>query len=325
MPIAIEELLDIRRLRRKVSLWRLSTFAVLAVAVISLLADAGVFSWLNPKNQNHIARVSISGFISDDRDFLKMLHKLGKNPKVKAVILSISSPGGTTVGGEAVYEAVRKISKKKPVVTSVGTLAASAGYMVAAGSDYIVARRSSMVGSIGVILQYPDTSALLEKLGVKVNAIKSTPLKAEPSPFHPTTPEAREMMNKVIQDSYRWFVNLVSERRKLDATKMKTLADGSVFTGSQGLANGLVDAIGDEETAKQWLVDKKSIKANLKVITWTPEKQSVGLFSRSGTLIWMAELLGFSTQNPETRPLGEYIGKQLFLDGLQSVWLTGRH
>src|SRR5690606_398257 len=137
----------------------------------------------------HIAMVKVEGTITEDEDLLDRLERIRKSPSVKALILNIDSPGGTTVGGEATFDAVRKVAAVKPVVAQVGTLAASAGYMIASAADHIVARQTSIVGSIGVLIQYPDITGLMDKLGVKLEEVKSAPLKAEPSPFNPTTEE----------------------------------------------------------------------------------------------------------------------------------------
>src|SRR5690606_20318191 len=172
---------------------------------------------------------------------------------VKGVILILDSPGGTTVGGESIYEAVRKIAKKKPVATQVGTLAASAGYMIASASDHIVARQTSIVGSIGVLFQYPDLSKLLDTIGVKVETIKSSPLKAEPNYFSPASDEAKAMIRNMIMDSYDWFVGIVQERRSFTREEALALANGAVFTGRQALEKKLVDGLGGEDEAVAWL------------------------------------------------------------------------
>ena len=143
MALDIDAVLDRRQLRRKLSFWRIVALIVLSLAIMAGLSATGALDRLT-KPGAHIARVSISGTILEDRDLLKMLDKIKEDKDVKGVLLSIDSPGGTTAGGEAIYEAIRDISGEKPVVTSVKTLAASAGYMIASGSDHIVARRSSM-------------------------------------------------------------------------------------------------------------------------------------------------------------------------------------
>lgn len=322
MALTADDIIDRRRLRRRVLTWRILALVALAALIVALAAAGGAFTSFSSKGSDHIARVRISGFISDDDKLLELLDELGKKNRVKAVILDISSPGGSTVGGEAIYEAVRELAGKKPVVASVGTLAASAAYMIACGTDQIVSRRSSIVGSIGVLFQYGDVSTLFDKIGVKVDAIKSAPLKAEPSPFHPASEEAKQMIGRLIDDSYRWFVDLVAERRGMDRTRALALADGSIFTGAQGLANGLVDRIGGEETARKWLVDEKGVDDALKIVDWKPKRDDDGLLPGSVSLAGLQRLLSGQSGPLTLRQVREFLGDGLFLDGLQSVMQT---
>jgi len=318
MAGSVDELIDRRRLRRKVTWWRVAALVALAAFVFALVGATGLGERLSRKGRDHIARVKIEGVISNDRDMIELLADLAKRPRVKAVILDISSPGGTTVGGEAYYEEVRRLAAKKPVVTSVGTLAASAGYMIASASDRIVARRSSIVGSIGVLFQYGDVSVLMDRIGVEVDAVKSSPLKAEPSPFKPASEEAKAMIGRIVDDSYEWFVGLVAERRQLDPARARALADGSIFTGAQGLANGLVDEIGDEETARKWLVAERGISDNLKIVEWKPDRGG-SAFSNPASLAPLLRLLGFEPPASSAGKLLENLEKRLFLDGLVSL------
>ncbi len=319
MPLTADEMIEKRRTRKRLGFWRLAAFVALAVMLVALAAWGGAFKQLGEKASSHIARVKIEGIVTDDRELLALLEELGKKDAVKAVILDINSPGGSTVGGEAVYEAVRALASKKPVVASVGTLAASAGYMIACASDQIVARRSSIVGSIGVLFQYGDVSSLFDKVGVKVDAVKSSPLKAEPSPFHPATEEAKQMIGRVVTDSYGWFVDLVTERRKFDRAKTLSLADGSIFTGSQGLANGLVDRIGGEEAAKAWLVEAKAISTDLKIVEWKPKRESDNPFIGASASISLRQMLESPIDRVSIDELRKVLSRGLFLDGLQSV------
>jgi protease-4 len=205
---------------------------------------------------------------------------------------------------------------------SVGTLAASAGYMIASASDHIVARRSSIVGSIGVIFQYADASQLLEKIGVSMKEIKSSPMKAEPSPFHPASEETKQMINNVVRDSYDWFVDLVAERRNMSKSEALDLADGSIFSGSQGLAKRLVDALGDETTAKDWLVKERGIDKDLKIITWQPERSENWTISNPVGLVWFFKQFGLDITPYAANELSKRIPTPLFLDGLVSMWLN---
>ena len=215
-----------------------------AALVIAALAIVAISVWLAGDEfggtaVDHIAKVRIEGTITEDDELIERLEKIRKSAAVKGVILSIDSPGGTTAGGEQIFDEVRRLATEKPVVAQVGTLAASAGYMIASATDHIVARKSSIVGSIGVLVQFPDVTGLMDKLGIKLEEVKSSPLKAEPSPFNPTTDEERAMVAQLILDSYDWFVGIVDERRPLSRAEVTALADGSIFTGRQALTNKL--------------------------------------------------------------------------------------
>lgn len=322
--LSAEAIIDRRKMKRRITFWRIAALFLLVMAIIAALSAAGLFDGYGEKDADHIARVSISGVITNDKPLLDLLDDLKDEDQVKAVILDISSPGGSTVGGEAIYEAVLELAKEKPVATSVGTLAASAGYMIAAASDHIVARRSSIVGSIGVIFQYGQVSELLDKIGVQVNEIKSAPLKAEPSPFHESTPEAKAMIDRLVQDTYQWFVGIVAERRNFTELKAKRLADGSIFTGAQGMQNGLIDAIGNEETAKDWLIESKELSEDLKILEWKPKRRTDSLFSNPAGigntgLNWIANQLGLNPAGQSIEAIKQVLPQRLFLDGLISM------
>ncbi|AZO13130.1 MULTISPECIES: signal peptide peptidase SppA [unclassified Mesorhizobium] len=316
MAMRADDLIDRRRLRRKLTFWRVAAFVVLAAALIAFSA------WVYDDEfagqaVNHIARVKIEGTITEDDELIKRLEAIRQSSTVKGVILSIDSPGGTTVGGESIYEEVRKLAGEKPVVAEVGTLAASAGYMIASAADHIVARKTSIVGSIGVLIQYPDVSGLMDKLGIKLEEVKSSPLKASPSPFKPTNDEERAMVRKLILDSYDWFVGIVAERRKMTREQALALADGSIFTGRQALANHLVDAVGGETEAVNWLASK-GVDAKLKVIEWKDkDRRGSFLFSESMAKT-MARALGLPDAGGDL--IHELGADRMFLDGLVSVW-----
>ncbi|MBZ9817024.1 signal peptide peptidase SppA [Mesorhizobium sp. CA7] len=316
MAMRADDLIDRRRLRRKLTFWRVVAFLVLAAAIIAFS------SWVYDDNFTgravpHIAKVKIEGTITEDEELLKRLESIRKSPEVKGVILSIDSPGGTTVGGESTFDAVRKLAGDKPVVAEVGTLAASAGYMIASAADHIVARKTSIVGSIGVLIQYPDVSGLMDKLGIKLEEVKSSPLKASPSPFKPTNDDERAMVRKLILDSYDWFVGIVADRRKMSHEQALALADGSIFTGRQALANHLVDAVGGEQEAIDWLATK-GVDSKLKVVEWKDKDRRGGfLFSQSMAKV-AAKALGLPDAGGDI--IHELGADRLFLDGLVSVW-----
>jgi protease IV len=311
-----DDVLDRRRLRRKLGFWRI--MALIAV----LAAGTGLYlAWFGPNAQrlaaDHVAKVRIEGTITEDEDLLERLADIEMSETAKALIIQVDSPGGTTVGGEAIYEAVRKVAAKKPVAAQIGTLGASAGYMIAIAADHVVARQSSIVGSIGVIFQYPDVSQLLGNVGVKVESIKSSPLKAEPNYFTPSSEESKAMIRKMILDSYDWFVGIVDERRPFDRTQTLALADGSVFTGRQAVKNKLIDELGGEEQSLAWL-KSKGIDEKLEVVEWerTPERTAGLLPGLSASIV--ENVLGLPTG--AASELREGIEKHMFLDGLLSLW-----
>ena len=179
--------------------------------------------------------------------------------------MHINSPGGTVAGSEQLYDALMQLKAKKPMVVVVDGLAASGGYIAAMAADHIVAQQSALVGSIGVIFQYPNVTELLKTIGVKVEEIKSSPLKAAPSGFEPTSPEARAAVESIVMDSYAWFRGLVRDRRQLDGALLERVSDGRVFTGRQAIELKLIDALGDEQTAIDWLAKEKNIDAKTPV------------------------------------------------------------
>lgn len=319
MTTDIDHILDRRNLRKKVSFWRIAALIAFAATVLALLSSLGVFSSSGIKSA-HIARVEIAGTITEDRKMLKLLKQVKEDKNVKGVVLVVDSPGGTTVGGEAIFEAVRNLAEEKPTVTSVGTLAASAGYMIASASDHIVARHSSIIGSIGVIIQYPQASELMGKIGVAMEEVKSSPLKASPSPFQETPPEATAMLQTLIDDSYNWFVDLVTERRPLNRQEVLKVADGSVYSGRRAKDLKLVDALGGEDVAKKWLVAEKGLSEDLKMREWKvkPDNSLLPFSARAMHWLMGENAKGLGQIDPDSLPA--VIPKRLFLDGLLSIW-----
>lgn len=313
--IEAETVIERRRLRRRLTLWRLVA-VVLGVFFVALLISgdqrlAGSGGFLP-----HIARVSVSGIITDDQKVLDLLERVGKSSQVKAVILDINSPGGTTTGGEAMYNAIRRLAEKKPVVAVCGTLATSAAYIVALATDHIFVYGNTITGSVGVIFQWADVSELMRTLGVKVEEIKSGPLKAVPNPFEPADEKARALGEEMVQEAKVWFVDLVAERRKIEPDSVPGLTDGRVYSGRQALALKLVDEIGDEKAAKTWLQKERNVAPGLSVVDWKPRAES------SGILRWLFGSIasGFGVTTDNFASLFGQVSEGLRLDGLVSLW-----
>ncbi|RJF94381.1 signal peptide peptidase SppA [Oleomonas cavernae] len=287
-------LLDRRLLRRRLTRWRL--LALAALAVVGALVFPGVF---DGTSRPHIARLPVEGLIVANEEQVALIDALAKDDDVKAVILSIDSPGGTTVGGEAIYDALRRLADKKPVVASIGTLGTSAAYLIALGTDRIFAYETSLTGSIGVLIQSPEFSKLMAEVGISVNEIKSAPLKASPSPFEAISPDARAALQGVIDDSFAWFKDIVAERRKLSPAELAAVTDGRIFTGRQALAAKLVDELGAERQIRAWLESEKGLEPDLPILKADPEGE-----------VDVSDILSGKA----------FVPKWLTLDGLTAVW-----
>ena len=312
-----ETVLDRRRLRRSVSLWRAAGIAGLALAIGVYAIGGDKLAKLSGEKQ--IARVAIEGTITENRDQLKMLKDIADAEHVAGVLLYVNSPGGTTTGGEAIYEALREIVKKKPVVAQFGTVAASAGYIVGLATDHIVARGNTITGSVGVIVQWPEFVDLMDKIGVKVNEVKSGPLKASPSPFERLDEGGRKVAEGMVNDGFKWFTALVETRRGIKATDVPGLLDGRIFSGREALEAKLVDQIGGEDEAVAWLKDIKNVDKAAKIVDWKPQASGGygfgGLASHMVGMVFGSGASDFANLLMRDRSLST-----LSLDGLVSVW-----
>lgn len=308
MSFDADAITDRRRLKRRLFFWR---FAAVVAVVLAILAAIGTTRF----HHAQIARVEITGIITDDRAMQDLLKQLADDHAVKAVILSIDSPGGTTTGAEALYTKVRQLAAKKPVVATLGTVAASGGYIAALSADHIVARGNTLTGSIGVLFEWPQFAGLMDKLGIEVQSVKSAPLKAEPEPYHKPSPEALAATRDLVVSSYDWFLGLVQERRKLDAATAKKLGDGRVYTGWQAVQNKLVDEIGGEDEAVKWLTSVRKIPTGLPVEDWAPEQEDATYGSFTGQAAGQVLAAAIETLAGKTLQT-----KRLTLDGLTSVW-----
>jgi protease-4 len=293
------------RLRRSRRLWRV---LFILAAIVAVLALAARFAMPQNGPGERIARVTINGVIATDPTRLKILDDLAKDDAVKAVIVAINSPGGTTAGGEELYEALGKLRAKKPVAAVISELGASAAYMTAIASDRIFARRLSIVGSIGVLFQHIDAGKLLDTIGIDFDKVATGPLKAEPDLDEPMVGEVRASLQGLVDDSFQWFVDVVAERRGIPRPETLALSDGRILTGRQALTDKLIDAIGGESEAIAWLTSDKGVKTDLPVIdyfpvpdnSWFPPGKWLGQAARSS--------LGLPAEGP------------IALDGLVSLW-----
>ncbi len=301
MALEADAIVARRRLRRQLGFWRI--VAILAVAVAIVVAVGRLASL---PGQDYVAELTVEGIILEDRARDAALMVVAEDDDARALIVHVNSPGGSVVGGEDLYNSLRAVASQKPVVAVMGTLATSAAYMTAIASDQIFAREGTVTGSIGVLFQTTEITELLGTLGIKAETIKSSPLKAQPSPFEPLSDEGRAATKALVDDMYDFFVGLVAERRGLGGPETLRVADGRVFTGRQALQAGLIDAIGGEAAAREWLADNHNVDLSLP--------------SRSADLEESDLLLNLVTGLAEKT----LISKALTLDGLISLWHPDR-
>jgi len=247
-------------LKDKVHKWK--NIALLLAILSLLLVGKSIFgsklSGDGFEGGDYIASIKINGVIMEDDHRSKVLKEIAEENSVKAVIVNIDSPGGGIVGSEILFNDLREIAIKKPIVVVMGSVAASGGYMAAVASDYIIAHNGTLTGSIGVLMESPEVTELANKIGVKFNTYKSSPLKGSPSPFEKPNPAVDLVIKESIADSFEFFSGLVQERRgdKIKKTG-RTVFDGRVFTGRQALEVGLIDEIGGTKEALTYLQNNK--------------------------------------------------------------------
>ncbi len=289
---------DRRRAKRRLFFWR-------AAAVILLLVVIGMFVGMSSDEiaEDHVARLNVNNVIVEDEWRQKAIEEITKDDTAKALIVYINSPGGSTYGSERLYKSLRRVAEKKPVISVIGTVGASGGYLTALAGEQIFAGESSITGSIGVIIQLTEFSELMDTLGIKGDAITSGKLKGEPSPFKPLSEAGRANLQEMVSSTHEWFVDLVAERRPISRIEAETLANGGIYIGKKAVTNGLIDQLGGLYEARRWLESTKEIPASLPLKTheYGPPK---GLVDRI-----LEGMLGKSV-----------ISERLTLDGLVSLW-----
>lgn len=299
MAYESDYLVDRRRLKRQLTLWRVA--AVIAI-VTAIIVGYGRFKDTMGGGE-FIAQIAVEGVIIHDDDRIREIRKLGDNDAVKAVIVRINSPGGTVFGGETLHKTLLSVGEKKPLVAVLDGIATSAAYMAAIATDRIFARESTLTGSIGVIFQTTEITKLLEKVGVSARSFKSGLLKAAPSPLEPVTPKVEMAIRSIVSEMYQMFQDMVLRRRDMSHANIVKFSDGRVFTGKQALKSGLIDQIGGEEEARSWLIEQRGVAANLEIRT-------VPLQSYTGGLLFRVKSLARKT----------IFSEPLMLDGIISVW-----
>lgn len=300
-------LTDRKRLKRDLGTWRgLAILALVAALVLVAQQYAGPKGKSTPAltSKGYIAQINVENIITDDPEFTALIEEVADDKNAKALIVWLNSPGGTTFGGEELYLQLKKVSAKKPVVGVMRTLCASACYMASLGADHVIARNSTLTGSIGVLLESVEISKLAEKLGINPITIASSKYKDVPSLTRPMSEDERELLRGSVMEAYDQFVGMVAARRGMSVERVRELADGRVYSGREALPVNLIDGIGGIDEAKQWLVSEKKLSNDLEIELIEPKPEYPSLFSRLSQ--WTGiEIFG-------NRAIG--------LDGLISIW-----
>jgi protease IV len=302
MPLETDLLIDRRRLKRRLVVWRtLAVLALIGAALVVWRGQAGVLG--GPR----VARLTVSGIITQNRKLDDQVARLAGDNRVKALIVEIDSPGGSVSGGESLHDAIAQVAAKKPVVVVMDGIAASAGYMIAVPASRIFAQEGTLTGSIGVLLPTGDVSGLLKTLGISMDDIVSGPLKDQPSYTKPLTPEGRAVLQGIVMDMYDQFVEMVAAGRHMDPDKVRQLGDGRAYTGRQALKLGLVDAIGGEHAARAWLATERSIPTSLPVDEVSVDGLAARMFAGS-----LSGLFGMAWKS--------VFSQGVMLDGAWAIW-----
>ena len=252
-------------------IWRGILISIILAITISLFLNFNNLS----SNFSHIARISINGVIFDNSETIEIIDNLAKNDNVKSVIVRINSPGGSVVGSESLYVAINSLSQKKPVISLMGEIATSGGYIVALASNYILARKNTLTGSIGVIVENQNFSELSEKIGVSIDTTKSGKIKGGQNPLSPSDPLVKINNQKLVNYSFDWFISIIKKNRDINQSVIELVSDGRTLTGGMAMDLGLIDGIGSEKEALKYLEKKYPDFKGLPIIDIeTPSQKS---------------------------------------------------
>jgi protease-4 len=259
MSLETDLILDRRRLKRGLVTWRVVAIAAVVLAALALLGrGAAIFP-----GHRYVAVLHVDGIITDDETRVAAVSAVGADPHAAALMVVIDSPGGSFAGGEALHDAIATVARAKPVVAVMGGTAASAGYMIAVPAARIFARNATITGSIGVIMEAPEASGLLNKLGIDVQTLVSGPLKGQPSFTAPMTDAGHQALQSLLMNLYSQFVTIVADGRHMSPEAIRNLADGRAYTGQEALPLHLIDEIGGMESARAWLARMRSVPVSL--------------------------------------------------------------
>jgi len=254
----------------------LFAFIVIICAMVALGTVVYVISALTGKHpvtgENRVGVVVVEGVLTDSRDVINQIKFFEKEDGIKAVVVRINSPGGGVVPSEEIYQALRELRKKKRVIASMGTVAASGGYLVACGAEKIVANPGTITGSISALMHFANVEDLMKKVGIKSQVIKSGKFKDMGSPVREMTAEEKALLQSVVDDIFEHFLEVIAKERKIPKDKLREIADGRIFTGRQAKEQALVDELGSLEEAIRMAGNMVGIKETPEAV-YAPKKK----------------------------------------------------
>jgi protease-4 len=255
-----------------------SLLVVCAIGAVVIISVAALF-FLGKRDSafefgEKVGVVEIKGIIADPKSVILQLKRFRKNKDVKAIVLRIDSPGGGVGPSQEIYAAVKKTTRLKKVVASMGAIAASGGYYVGAAADHIMANPGTITGSIGVVMEFANMEELFEKIGISAVVIKSGDYKDTGSPLRKMTPEERRLLEDFVDNVHQQFVTAVAEGRKMSEETVRTIADGRIFSGQRAQKLGLLDSLGNMEDAIALAAKLGGIKGEPSVVYGEKKKFS---------------------------------------------------
>jgi len=290
-------LLERSQLKKQTTFWRALFFIFVALIFGFLfIGNKSNINEVSSLSRASIARIKIEGIIFENNERDEILREIAENKNIKAVILEINSPGGSAVGGETLYNEIKNINDKKPVVAVMKSLAASAAYLISLGCERVYAHNGTITGSIGVIAEIPNVKKAADKLGVEFHYVKTSPLKGSPTLFEEKNEAALAVLKNTMEDFYDYFVDVTAKNRKLKKEEVLKLADGRIYSGKKAVEYKLIDELGTEKDALKWLQTKKNIDEDLEVKDISLEKKKPALEELLGAISKnMSKIFDFGT------------------------------
>ena len=279
--------------------WLIAAIVIMGFALMGLFVVLTLVSYsLRDKMElatpgSKIAVIEVNGVITSAKSTVRQLKRFGKDATVKGIVLRIDSPGGGVAASQEIYEHVRRVKQSgKPIVTSMGTVAASGGYYIALGTQTIMANPGTTTGSIGVIAEIPNFRKLMEKIGISFEVIKSGKFKDTGSPYREMTREERGYLQDWVDSSYEQFVQAVMTERSLPEAKVRGIADGRVFTGQQARELALIDTLGTFDDAVRLAADLSGIEGEPRIVRETQRKVTLFDILSGDVVAFLQDLLG---------------------------------